>query len=351
MKRALVTSSAASARWLVCTSAFALALGACGGAAPTAKSVTVVAPPATASSAPPPPPRADPHVTLTLAFEDRITWPSRGLAIDGGRLYVNVRGALQVFDRNGPVTSSSWPSSWHPGDPLVVVGDAAFDPIDFASHDRTVRQGCEGRAFSYDATRMSTNCTTASSDGVVYVYDTRSGAELGAYQEFQTAAPIRSGAITSSGNFIFWQSRAAGAFEEIKSHVAGPMMSSHSVMSRDETMVFTTVDRTWYTDDRSPARVLDPKNGRTLFTLGRDVDTAVFSPSSRLLAVHHSANWADLAHYRGGAPAFFTIHDRRGAELARVPGDDAVLAAFAPDDSAVAVELARGSVAVYSIGR
>ena len=92
----------------------------------------------------------------------------------------------------------------------------------------------EGRAFSYDASRMSTDCRDASGEEATYVYDTRTGAEIGVFKEFQTAAPVRSGTITASGNFVFWVSRATGAFAEIKTHVTGPNMSSHSVMSLDE---------------------------------------------------------------------------------------------------------------------
>jgi hypothetical protein len=330
----------------------AAALAGCGASARPAQSVTVVtvARPAARPRATTVPPPADPKVTLVLAFRQKVPGAVRGVALERGRLYVNVAGALRVFDAHGPVARA--PSSWKRGDPLVVVGDAAFDPVGLAPHAPAAPAGlsCDGRAFSWDASRMSVDCQGKTGDAV-YVYDTRTGAEVGVYKEFQTAAPVRSGAITASGNFVFWVSRATGAFEEIKSHVTGPPMSSHSVMSRDESMVFTTVDRTWYTDDTSPARVIDPKNGRTLFSLGRDVDTVFFSPSSRLLAARHSANWADLAHAAQHDRTSLTIHARSADVVARVPGDDAVEAAFSPDDAAVAVRAADGVVSVYEIRR
>lgn len=325
---------------------------ACGGAA--APPVVTVAPVPTtsASASPQAADRRGGPITLVPAFEATVHGDVRGIALERGRLYVEIGDALSVFDAHGPVAAAS--STWKPGDPLVVVGDGAFDPASFHPHAPALRAGlaCDGRAFSYDASRMSVYCQGASNDAV-HVVDVRTGAEVGVFSEFQTAAPIRTGSITASGHFVFWESRASGAFEEIKSHVTGPVISSHSVMSRDETMVFTTVDRRWYTEDESPAQVIDPRNGRARFELDRDVETVFFSPSSRLFAARHSANWADLEHAKEHDRTHFTIHGDGPAVLARVPGpeDDAVLAAFAPDDSAIAVAFARGVVSVYSIRR
>jgi len=334
-------------------SCVALALVACGGSAPPVKSVTVapVTRP-TSSAASVAPPSSDPK--LALAYSQKVDGDVRGIALASRELYVNVGGALRAFDTHGPVASRR--STWRPGDPLLVVGDGAFDPVSLLSHAPSVPKNltCESRAFSYGGARMSADCSDASGAEITYVYDTRTSALVGKYDEFHTAAPIRQGAITASGRFVFWSSRASGAFEEISSHVVGPEMSSRSTMSRDESMVFTTVDRRWYTDDRTPARVIDPHDGRTRFTLGTDVDAAWFSPSSRLLAVRHSKNWADLEHATEHDVAFFTIHDATGALLARVAGsasDEAVEAAFSPDDGAFAVRFATGVISVYDVRR
>lgn len=328
-----------------------VALVACGGPARTVKSVTVV--PAAAASgnvrAVVTPQRKG--FTLALSFEQKVPGQVRGIAVLGGRLYVEVAGKLQVWDARGPVASRT--SSWRPGDPVIVVGDGAFDPVSFAPHAPAVTQGthCENRAFSYDGSRMSASCFDSAGEEDVYVVDTKTGALVGVFKEFRTAAPIRSGTITSSGNFVFWQARATGAFEEIKSHVTGPPMSARSVMSRDERMLFTTVDRDWYTDDQTPAKVIDPKNGRELFQLGSDVDMAFFSPSSRLLAARHSANWADMAHGTEHDKTSMTIHEGAAEPVAKVPGENPVEAAFAPDDSELAVRFASGLVSVYDIRR
>jgi hypothetical protein len=326
-----------------------VALAACGGAAPAVPIVHVTQPTPSATTVA----RHDaPKETgLVLAFEERLNG-NIGIALEGAQLFVNVDGKLSVFDRNGPVAPR--PSSWKRGDRLVVVGPDAFDPVAQTAHEPSTPKGlsCKSHAFSYDGARMSADCDDPAGDAV-YVYDTRTSAELGVFREFPTAAPIREGTITSSGNFIFWESRASGGFEEIKSHVTGPDMSSHSVMSRDESMVFTTVDRAWYTDDKTPARVLNPKNGRQLFELERDVETVFFSPSSRLLAARHMKSWGN-ADYASDQSAWLTIHDRAGALVARVGGEgsDAVeRAAFAPDDSTVAVSFASGKVSVYTIAR
>ncbi len=319
------------------------------------KSVTV-APVASASTSAttvtvPPAPR---RFSLALAYEEKLGAAVQGIAMERGELFVEIGGAVRAFDAHGPVAPA--PSTWHSGNPLVVVGDDAFDPVSFRKVGPKLPKSlqCESHAFSYGGQRMSASCADASGETVVEVYDTKTSARIGVFSEFRTAAPIRAGAITSSGNFVFWTARATGAFEEIKSHVTGPPMSSRSVMSRDETMVFTTADRMWLTDDDSPAKVIDPKNGRELFELGRGIDTAFFSPSSQLLAARHSKNWADPMHAGEHDVAWLTIHDRSGVELAKIPaaaGADAVEAAFAPDDSAVAARFASGAISVYDIRR
>ncbi|HSQ67744.1 MAG TPA: hypothetical protein VLM85_31250 [Polyangiaceae bacterium] len=286
--------------------------------------------------------------------ERAITGDVRGLAfqtVPELRVAVNVGGALQVLDSSlRPVQLPA--HTWRPGDPLLVVGPDAFDAKGGARRDVPIPKSltCQGRAFSADGSRMSVDCQDASGDEATHVFDVTTGAEIGVFAEFQTAAPVRSGTITQSGNFIFWASRATGAFEEIKSHVTGPVMSSHSVMSPDEHALFTTVDRNWYSSDTSPARMLDPKNGRELFTLPRDVETVVFSPSSRTFAAVHSSRWGDMEHAAPTSRTWITIHSLlEPAALVRLPSEDVALVAISPGDDRVAV-YGGGTLRLYALG-
>ncbi len=293
----------------------------------------------------------------TLLGESKIAGDVRGVAFSRTpepRVAVNVAGALAVFDTSlHPVQLP--PHVWRPGDPLLVVGPDAFDSKSGVRHDVPIPKSltCEGHAFSMDGSRMSADCQEPNGSEATHVFDVATGAQIGVFKEFQTAAPIRAGAITDSGNFIFWVARASGAFEEIKSHVTGPVMSSHSVMSPDEHALFTTMDRNWYTDDRSPGQMLDPKNGRQLFALPNDVETVVFSPSSRTFAAIHSSRWADMEHVGQSWRAWVTIHSILGpAALAKLPHEDVgsqpSFVAISPGDDRVAV-FASGTLRVYAL--
>ncbi len=300
---------------------------------------------------------AQPTKTLEVLFEQKLQGDVRGIALDGQRLLVNVAlrgagsaGVLQVFDAHGPVMPS--PVRSKPLARRMVVGDDAFDVVSQTRQTPTPHGlTCSTKAFSADASRMS--CYDFAGNGgqqdAVYVIDTETGTQLGVFKEFQTAAPIRSGTITESGNFIFWVARSAGAFEEIKSHVTGPMMSSHSVMAPDEHLVFTAPDRNWYVDDHSRANVIDPKNGRTVFTLPPDVDTVFFSPTSRMMAARHSQRWGDMQHVSADNHTFLTLHAGSADVVAEVRGGDPQQAAFAADDGAMAVLLANGVIRVYAV--
>ncbi len=315
------------------------------GAAATPNTVTVAAAAPTQTQTPAPP-RTHP-LTLTLVFEQHVDGDIRGIAVDRDKLYVNVAGTLHVLDKHGPVAPGS--HAWQPGQPLVVVGDALFDPIAFQSHTPAPPKGlkCEDVAFSADTTKMSVHCYGTNADAI-HLYDTRTGAELAQFDDFHTAAPIRGGYVTTSGNFIFWYARSAGAFEEIKSRVTGPLMSSHSVMSPAEDMLFTTIDKNWYTEDKTPARILDPKNGRTIYELGNDVDWAWFSQTGGLFALRHSTRWGDLMHAYDSKRAWITVH-ASASDFARADGDESVEAAFSRDGSEVAVRESSGTIRVFAI--
>jgi len=163
------------------------------------------------------------------------------------------------------------------------------------------------------------------------VQDARTGAVIAELGEFQTAAPVRSAAIIDSGRFVFWWARASGAFEEIASKVTGPMTSSHSTMSPDERALFTVADKDWMPDDRTPARVLDPRNGSTRYTLPFDVDRVYFSPDgARFAAVHLSVPER--------AVTALTIHRTDdGAIVGTLAEREVELVAFSPDARALVV--------------
>ena len=317
----------------------AFALG-CGAPAPRARTVTVAP---VASSVQPARVDAPRAPAIVLAFETSID-AGASYVLDRGRLIVAENCNAKAFDAHVPVAA---------GDALVGVGDDLFDAATLERRTPTLAKKlqCEdhGRAFSADGARMSVTCTNASGDSVVVVIDTRSSAEIGTFAEFHTAAPIRAGTITASGNFVFWVARASGAFEEIKSHVTGPIMSSHSVMSCDERMLFTVPDRNWLTEDRTPATILDPKNGRALVTLGDDVVTAFFSRGS-VFAVRHSKQWGNMTASIDHDVSWIEVYDGARA-LGRVPGDDASDAVLASDGSSIAVRYVSEALRVFAVRR
>jgi hypothetical protein len=264
-----------------------LACAACGGSTPPSVTVAPATPSATASVTTPAPKRA---LALVPLWEAKAPIGTGGIALDRGRLLFDVGGELHVANEHGAVA---------PGPPSarrVVVGTDIFDPSSFARHTPPLPKNleCDAMAFTLDATRMSLHCHDPKGDDAVYLYDARNGAELGRFDEFRSAAPVRTGSITDSGSFIFWSARASGAFEDIKSRVVGPPTSSISIMSPDESMLFTTPNKQWYTDDTTPAKILDPKNGHVIYELTNDVTSVTFAPRGGVFAVHHSSRWRDM---------------------------------------------------------
>ncbi len=312
----------------------------CGGAQAVARPTTVTVAPAVPTVTQPP---AVSKRRFAQVAEYTAPPGTQAIALEGDRVLVNAKEQLHVLPAAAP--------SGTPAGKLVPVGDRMFDVVTGRVYFPKLPPGdrCEAEAFSIDGARASAYCTSQKGEDAVYVFDTKTDAVLGTFKEFQTAAPIRVGTITESGNFIFWVARANGAFEEIKSHVTGPVVSSHSVMSPDERRLFTTQDRNWYTDDRSPASVLDPKTGRTLFTLPPDVDTVTFSPSGALFVAHHSKRWGDMMNAPDKDTTTFTLHEGGAEVIATVPGDDAILAAFSRDDARLAVRYASGMIRVFAL--
>jgi hypothetical protein len=297
-----------------------LCLVACGGAnaqTPAAVTVAAVTPASTTPVSPPAKP-----LELVQLYETHAP-ESEGVALDGTTLYFDVKGTLQVVDAHGPVAPG------RSGDRRIAVGPDLFDPVSFAKHTPPLPKGfeCDEIAFSADVTRMSAYCHDAQGQDAVYVYDARNGAQLAKFDDWHSAAPIRTGRITLSGNFIFWSARASGAFEEIKSRVTGPMMSSLSDMSADESMLFTTPNKNWYTDDTTPAKILNPKNGRVIYELTNDIDGVTFPPAGPLFAVHHKTTKGEWVTVHSSATSFARLEATR-IVFGR---DGKTLAAFFPN--------------------
>ncbi len=283
--------------------------------------------------------------TLTLVGETTLTGDvfvdGPAFSPDGSRVAIVNKDKLLMFDaatlapiavKGGVITKAAGP--------LMVVGRYAFDPSTGARLVLALPKGsacADDDGFSMDGARMSKAC-----NGGTAVFDTHTGALIGMFREFQSAAPVQSGSLTASGNFVFWQARASGAFEEIKSHVTGPMMSSHTTMSPDERFLFSAPDRNWYTEAPAIGTLIDAKNGKTLLTFTGDVDGGVFSPRSQLLAVLHKT--------MGTEQQSVTIHSVSHAEaLVKLPDRDVMTIAFSNDETRIAVIAAARKLRVYRL--
>lgn len=275
------------------------------------------------------------HLRGTIAVPSGNAPSGPAFAKDGTSVVFAAGGKLHRFDVATLATIDVRPTTKVArltGTALVLHGEsqAAFDLAAATQIVVDVPKGydCSGDSFSADASRIARNCATKTEE-LVLVQDTRTGAVVAKLAEFQTAAPVRSGTITDSGNFVFWTSRASGAFEEIKSSVTGPMMSSHSAMAPDERALFTVTDKNWMPDDRTPAQMLDPKTGRAKYTLPWDVDRVFFSPDgSRFAALHARGDAREISSV--------TIHRTDdGTTTATLAETGVVLAAFSPDGHAL----------------
>lgn len=306
------------------------------------------APAASVATAPPtvaPPP--GPHLRGTVPVPNGNEAFGPAFAKDGTSVVFAAGGQLHRFDTatlakidSRPVTKVARLT----GAALVLHGvteDAAFDLATATRIIVDVPRGydCSADSFSADASRVARNCVTKTEEFVL-VQDTRTGAVVAKLAELQTAAPVRGGRITDSGNFVFWASRASGAFEEIKSKVTGPMMSSHSTMAPDERALFTVADKNWMPDDRTPAQMLDPKTGRAKYLLPWEYDRVFFSPDGgRFAALHVDA--------KDHGAFSVTIHRTDdGAVTATLSENAVMLVAFAPDAHALALRT-EGEIKLY----
>jgi hypothetical protein len=270
---------------------------------------------------------------------------------DGGSVQLAAGGQLLRFHPRTLAPLGARPLGKTPrlGGPAVVLrarpgSDAA---VELATAAQVVVEAppgyqCGEPAFSADASRLSRSCIIGGTEDRVIVQDARTGAVIAELAEFHTAAPVRAGAITESGRFVFWWSRASGAFEEIASKVVGPTLSSRAVMAPDERVVFTVTDKDWMPDDRTPAQVLDAGSGQVRYTLPLDIDRVYFSPDSRrFVAIHvgvgEDRKVTDVTVHRTGD----------GVVVARLPDREVELAAFSPDAREVVIR-GGGAMRLYS---
>lgn len=283
---------------------------------------------------------------IPIAADDEVFGPA--FSPDGASVLLAAAGRLYRYDPKTLAELDARPIATTPrlrGAAVVLRGaradDAAFEAATGAQIVVEAPPGyeCEGTAFSADAARLSRNCRVGD-DEMVVIQDARTGAVITQLSEFRTAAPVRAGAITDSGNFVFWWARASGGFEDIARKGTGPVLSSHSVMSPDGRAVFTVSDKDWMPDDRTPARVLDPKSWRTTYTLPFDIDRVYFSPDSRRFAAVHLGDDREVTAV--------TIHDTAdGALVGRLGDRDVELIAFSPDARSLVVR-GGGALRLYT---
>lgn len=294
------------------------------------------------------PPGTGPKLAGTVQFSgEGVFGPA--FSSDGASILFAVGGKLHRYDAKTLAEQEARPITAKPRleGPAIVLrgregGDAAIELAAAARIEVAAPAGyeCEGRAFSADASWQSRTCVVKDQDGVVVVQDTRTGKVIAELIELVTAAPVRSGEITETGRFVFWSSRASGAFEEIATKVIGPVLSSHSVMSPDERVVFTVSDKNWMPDDRTLAQVIDPKTGRTLYTLPFDIDRVDFSPNSQRFAAIHRGEDREISEV--------TLHRTGDGSAAGKLGDrDVEIVAFSPDARSFVVRGA-GALRLYT---
>lgn len=253
----------------------------------------------------------------------------------GGAVLLAAGGRLLRFDGQTLAPIDARPIATIPrrrGPAVVLRGagaDAAIEPETAARIAVAAPAGldCGEASFSAVAARLSRNCRIEDEDRVV-VQDATTGAVIAVLAGLQTAAPVRAGAITASGNFVFWRARASGAFEEIASKVTGPLTSSRAVMSPDERALFTVPDKDWMPDDRTPAKILDPASGRVRYELPFDIERVYFSPDGgRFAAVRAGPDRAvtGVTVYRTADGAVAAALEERAVDVVAFSADGRAL--------------------------
>ena len=347
---------------------FGIALVACGGAAPA---VQLAAPSASATpsalvAASVPPPSASvtappaPAARATLVAQAKVDANGLGWTADGARVALTKGGVLALREGRdltavagltggtakapkgfGPVLAAS------KGAVLVVEGV----PFELPSGRRLevpLPKGCDaGAAYSADGSRASANCADASGEFAVVV-DTANGSVLGRFDEYHSAAPVRTGTITASGKFLQWRARASGAFQEISSHVTGPELGSEAVMSDDERFLFLAVNLDWLPEDRTPPKIVTSKDGHLVMTLPHWAGAVDFSPHGNLFLARTSRHEdvAKEAPRRSDVYQTGTAHPLVSVD---VPVIDVAKAAFSADERKLAILAKDGTLRVYAL--
>lgn len=350
----------------------AVGLAACGGVpvvSPHAAAAPSVSVAPSASAAPPTVPSASASVTSPAApvaraslvaqakvQADGLGWTSDGARVallKGGVLtlregrdlapVVGLTGGMTKAPRGfGPVLAASKGT-------LLVVAGVAFELPSGRRLELPLPKGadCEPPFYSADGTRASANCVENGTEDVI-VLDAGNASVLGRYDEFHTAAPVRAGSLTATGKFLQWRSRASGAFEEISSHVTGPEVGSQAAMSPDERYLFLAVDLDWYTDDKTPPKLVTSKDGRLVAVLPRWIRGVDFSPQGNLFLARASSH-TDLARE---APARAVVYQSgTGVPLLSidVPTADIARAAFSNDERKLAILAKDGVLRVFAL--
>lgn len=347
-------------------------LAACGGVpvvSPHAAAAPVVSVAPPASAAPATIPSASASVTspaapvarASLVAQAKVEADGLGWTSDGARLALVKGGVLTLREGRdlapvagltggvakaprgfGPVLTASKGT-------LLVVGGVAFELPSGRRLELPLPKGadCDAPVYSADGTRASANCVENGAEEVI-VLDAGNAAVLGRYDEFHTAAPVRAASLTASGKFLQWRSRASGAFEEISSHVTGPEVGSQAVMSPDERYLFLAVDLDWYTEDRTPPKLVTSRDGRPVAVLPRWIRSVDFSPQGSLFLARASSH-ADLAK---AAPARAVVYQSgTGVPLLSidVPTVDVTRAVFSNDERKLAILAKDGVLRVFAL--
>jgi len=348
---------------------FATVLAACGGApaAPLAvvptpsasaspsASVADSAPSASASAKPP----SAPVARTVLVAQAKVDAESVGWTGDGARLALLKGGTLALREgRDLSVVAGltggavKAPKGFAPilaaskGTILVVAG-IPFELPSGRRLDLPLPKGCEGATYSADGARASVACNDANGDFAL-VLDALAATVVGRFDEFRTAAPVRRGTITASGKFVQWRARASGAFEEISSHVTGPDLGSQAIMSEDERYLFLAMDLDWYTEDRTPPKIVTSKDGKLVTTLPHWVRAVVFSPRGNLFFARTSLH-EDLAKEAPRRSEVYQTGTHGPVLSIEVPPSEVTSAAFSADERKLALLTKDGMLRVYAL--
>jgi WD40 repeat protein len=208
-------------------------------------------------------------------------------------------------------------------EPVTRAVECTFAPVDEGSR----------ASFSGDGALLAT------STAAVVLWNTSTGKRLGTFDEFQTAAPVRSGEISPSGKFIYWTSRGSGAFQEISSRVVGPRYGANAVISPDDRTIVTFPDTNWAMETTPPA-LHRASNGKTVYELPHAVTAVSFCASGEMIATITSRD-----------VVLRSVTDREVSVPVEVEAQGWSLARFSPDGTRLATLAPRGTLRIHRLLR